>query len=80
MEIYEKIDVINQRIQVWQTCVSSVQSDLEKLQANIPLDEDNGGKEIDTEQRILHCLDYLDMCNRKIMLLVQEKEALTNQA
>jgi len=79
MEINEKIDAVEKRIQFWRVCISSVQNDLDSLRSNIPLNEDNGGKEINIEQRITHCLEYLDMCDRKIAHLSQEKEALTNQ-
>ena len=79
MEIYEKIDIVDERIQFWQNCITSVQNDINKLQTNIPLNEDNGNKEINVGQRILDGLAYIDICNNKIAYLMQERQALTNQ-
>lgn len=81
MNNIDKINIIDEKIYFWQTCLNSVLEQIRTLEAGKEiLEENNGDKEINIPNRISHGYEYIDMCNKKIAFLEDQKRLLTNQS
>ena len=79
MENMDKIDIIDQRIALWQSSIDSVMEEIKTLEDGKQiLNEDNGNKQIDIPARIAHGYEYIEMCKGKIAIFQSQKNLLTN--
>lgn len=79
MNNIDKINIIDEKIYFWQTCLDSVLEQVKTLEAGKEIPgENNGDKVIDIQDRISHGYEYIDMCNNKIAFLEDQKKLLTN--